>query len=58
MRVIKASYFGSNSMLKALADAQDRNVPEVRKRNVRVEVERVVLVSAIVVVVDRISEMG
>ena len=39
--VIKASYLGSKSMFRVFAQAHDRKVPVVRKRNVKVEVERV-----------------
>lgn len=55
---MRASYLGSKSMLKAFAEAHERKVPDVRKRNVNVEVERVVLLSAIDVVDDNRSDMG
>lgn len=57
VRVIKASYFGSKSILRVLAQAHDKNVPVVRKRKVKVEVERVVCSSG-AAEVDRISGMG
>lgn len=40
VRVILASCFGSKSMLRVLAHAHDKNVPVVKKRSVRVEVEK------------------
>ena len=45
VRVMRASYFGSKSILNAFAEAQERNVPVVRNRNVNVEVDSVVFAS-------------
>lgn len=56
MRVIKASYLGSKSMLKVFAQAHDRKVPVVRKRRVMVDVENEV--STDEAVVERMSGMG
>ena len=56
--VIKASYLGSKSILKAFAEAHDRNVPVVRNRNVRVEVDKVVFASATWLVLDKMSGIG
>lgn len=57
---MRASDLGSNSMLKALAEAQERKVPVVRKSRVKVEVERLVLVadSIAVAVLCRRSGVG
>ena len=42
VRDIIASYLGSMSILRVFADAEDKNVPVVRKRSVKVDVESVV----------------
>ena len=55
--VIKASYLGSKSMFSVFAHAQDKKVPVVRNRNVRVEVDRVVWSSG-AAEFDSISGMG
>jgi len=56
VRVIRASYLGSKSILKVFAQAHDRNVPVVRKRRVMVEVEKEV--STEEAVVERMSGIG
>lgn len=56
VRVIKASYLGSKSILNVFAQAQDKKVPVVRKSRVRVEVEKEV--STDEAVVERISGIG
>jgi hypothetical protein len=58
VRVIRASYLGSKSMLRVLAEAEDRNVPVVRYASVSVEADRVVVVEARLAVVVRMSGMG
>lgn len=56
VRVIKASYLGSKSILKVLAQAHDKKVPVVRKRRVNVDVDKEV--STAEAVVERMSGMG
>ena len=55
--VINASYLGSKSMFSVFAQAHDKNVPVVRNRNVRVEVDSVVWSSG-AAEVDKISGIG
>lgn len=58
VRVISASYWGSKSILSVFAQAQDKNVPVVRKRSVKVDVDSVVPEFTEEVADERISGMG
>lgn len=57
VRVMRASYLGSKSMLRVLAEAEVRNVPVVRYASVSVEADKVVVEARLAVVV-RMSGMG
>lgn len=57
VRVIRASYFGSKSMFRVLAEAEERKVPVVKYANVRVDADKVVAEARLAVVV-RMSGMG
>lgn len=57
VRLIRASYLGSKSMFRVLAEAQVRNVPVARYANVSVDADKV-LVEARLAVVVRMSGMG
>lgn len=57
VRVMRASYLGSKSMFRVLAEAEERNVPVVRYASVRVDADKVVVEAKLAVVV-RMSGMG
>jgi hypothetical protein len=57
VRVMRASYLGSKSIFRVLAEAEERNVPVVRYASVSVEADKVVVVEARLAVV-RMSGMG
>jgi hypothetical protein len=57
VRVMRASYLGSKSMFRVLAEADERNVPVVRYASVRVDADKVVVEARLAVVV-RMSGIG
>jgi hypothetical protein len=54
---MRASYLGSKSMFRVLAEADERNVPVVRYASVRVDAGKVVVEARLAVVV-RMSGIG